>query len=216
MMISLEWMGGSGGIGHEGPRRDVQKGRGGSATAFPAKSFDAQSMGRQGLRQGSAPRLAGRLAKRGEVVAWIRAVTLPAPAEIAASFCDSLVRAARYDAPYPHLYAEGLFPEPDGRGFGGSALAGPRRVPTSGQARGQCARIFFGASEMARFPVMRALAEALQSGPVTIRRISRLCAAPIDRLSSAARICDRHRRLLARASYGHRCEEIHLLDFIGR
>lgn len=106
-----------------------------------------------------------------------RAVTLASPAAIAASFCDSLSAARRYEAPYQHLYAEGLFPEATVAALADLPLEGAPSA-TSGKREDNAVRIFFGAAEMAHFPVMRALAEALQSGPVTTT-ISRLCGAPI-------------------------------------
>jgi hypothetical protein len=105
-------------------------------------------------------------------------VTLPDSAEIAASVCRSLEAAAHYDAPYPHIYAEHFFPAPVAAALAALPFdASPREVP-SGKRETAGPRIFFGASEMAAHPVMRKIAEALQS-PAVIHRIGALCAAPL-------------------------------------
>ncbi len=105
-------------------------------------------------------------------------MTLPCPAEIAASFCRSLAGAARFEAPYPHFYADDLLPWAVVQALAGLPLPAPVRTGTSGRREDNAARIFFGAAEMARFPIMRTLAEALQS-PAVIRRIGGLSAAPL-------------------------------------
>ncbi len=105
-------------------------------------------------------------------------MTIPSPAEIAASFCRSLEAAARYEEPYPHFYADDLFPELVVEALADLPFVPPVRSGTSGRREDNAARIFFGAAEMAHFPVMRALAEALQT-PAAVRRIGALCAAPL-------------------------------------
>ncbi|MGA3304167.1 MAG: 2OG-Fe(II) oxygenase [Methylovirgula sp.] len=100
------------------------------------------------------------------------------PAAIAASFCNSLSAAKRYEAPYPHLYAEGLFPEATVAALADLPLAAEPSA-TSGKRENNALRIFFGATEMARFPIMWAVAEALQSRPVTTA-ITRLCGALME------------------------------------
>ena len=105
-------------------------------------------------------------------------MTFPSPAEIAASFCRSLEAAMRYEEPYPHFYADDLFPKPVVEALAVLPLAPPVRTGTSGRREDNAARIFFGAAEMARFPIMRTMAEALQA-PAVIRRIGALCAAPL-------------------------------------
>ena len=54
----------------------------------------------------------------------------------------------------------------------------PAEIGTSGRREDNKARIFFGAVEMARFPVMHAVAVALQSASV-VGRIGALSAAPL-------------------------------------
>lgn len=100
------------------------------------------------------------------------------PADIAAAFCRGLDRAVRYAEPYPHFYADHLFPESVVEGLAALPFTPPDRTGTLGRREDNRARIFFGAAEMARFPEMRAVAEALQL-PSVIRRIGGLSAAPI-------------------------------------
>lgn len=84
----------------------------------------------------------------------------------------------RYEEPYPHFYADDLFPKPVVEALADLPLAAPVRTGTSGRREDNAARIFFGATEIARFPVMRAVAEALQA-PAVICRIGGLSAAPL-------------------------------------
>jgi len=105
-------------------------------------------------------------------------VSFSTPAEIAASFCRSLDAAARYDVPFPHLYADQLFPDSIVAALADLPFAPPGDSAASGQREDERARIFFGAAEMHRFPVIRSVAEALQT-PEVIRRIGAFCAAPL-------------------------------------
>ena len=106
-------------------------------------------------------------------------VTLAIPAKIAAAFCASLEAAARYDAPYRHFYADALFPESVVNALADLPFAAAASPGTqSGRRDDNGARIFFGRAAMAHFPVMRAVAEALQSTPV-IQTIGAICAAPL-------------------------------------
>ena len=105
-------------------------------------------------------------------------MTLASTADIAASFCRSLDRAVRHGEPYPHFYADDLFPESIVQELAALPFVAPHRTGMSGRRETNMARIFFGAAEMARFPVMRAVAESLQSAKV-ITRIAALTAAPL-------------------------------------
>ena len=105
-------------------------------------------------------------------------MNLPSAADIAAAFCRSLDGAVRYAEPYPHFYADDLFPEVIVAELAALPFAAPDQSGTSGRREDNKARIFFGAVEMARFPVMRAVAEALQSASV-VGRIGALSAAPL-------------------------------------
>jgi hypothetical protein len=105
-------------------------------------------------------------------------VSLSAPAEIAAFFCQSLDAATRYDAPFPHIYADHLFPDSIVAALADLPFASGGTCAASGQREDEVSRIFFGAAEMDRFPVMRSVAEALQA-PEVIRRVGAFCAAPL-------------------------------------
>lgn len=99
-------------------------------------------------------------------------------AEIAAAFCASLDKAARYEEPYTHFYAEHLFPEPVADALADLSFASPIRDAALGRREDYASRIFFDAGKMAQFSVMKAVAEALQSAAV-VRRIGALCGAPL-------------------------------------
>ena len=105
-------------------------------------------------------------------------MTHASAAAIAASFCRSLDSAVRHGEPYPHFYADDLFPESVVEELAALPFAAPRRTGMLGHREANIGRIFFGAAEMARFPVMRAVAESLQSTKV-INRIAALSAAPL-------------------------------------
>lgn len=89
-------------------------------------------------------------------------VTLASAVEIAGSFCRGLETAAGYDAPYPHCYADGVFPEPIAAALADLPLAAAPSA-SSGKREDNAARIFFAGEALDRFPVMRAVADALQS-----------------------------------------------------
>ena len=105
-------------------------------------------------------------------------MSLPTPAEIAATFCRSLAAATRYDAPFPHFYADRLFPEPVVSALADLPFAAPAGKAQSGQREDLSGRVFFGGREMAQFPVMRNLAQALQT-PDATHAIGAFCAAPL-------------------------------------
>ncbi len=105
-------------------------------------------------------------------------MSLPTPAEIAATFCRSLAAAARYDAPFPHFYADRLFPEAIIAALADLPFAAPANKPDSGKREDVSGRVFFGAAELERFPVMRNLAQALQT-PEATHAIGAFCAAPL-------------------------------------
>jgi hypothetical protein len=85
--------------------------------------------------------------------------------EIADRFCRSLEAAAAYEAPYPHCYADGVFPEPVARDLTDLPLAVAASA-RSGKREDNAARLFFAGEAFDRFPVMRAVADALQSATV--------------------------------------------------
>jgi hypothetical protein len=93
------------------------------------------------------------------------AVTLSSAVEIADSFCRSLDAAAHYDAPYPHCYADGIFPEPVIAALAALPLAAAPAAG-SGKREDNASRLFFAGEALDRFPVVRTVADALQSAPV--------------------------------------------------
>lgn len=105
-------------------------------------------------------------------------MSLPTPAEIAASFCRSLAAATRYDAPFPHFYADRLFPEPIVEALADLPFGASAGKADSGKREDLGGRIFFGTREMEQFPVMRNLAEALQT-PEATHAIGAFFAAPL-------------------------------------
>lgn len=105
-------------------------------------------------------------------------MTLPSVVEIAGSFCRSLQAAAAYDAPFPHCYADGLLPAPVTDALADLPLAakpsaGSGKRQDSGRREDNAARVFFAGEALDRFPVMRTVAEALQSAPVVAEIASR-------------------------------------------
>ncbi len=92
-------------------------------------------------------------------------VTLTSAVEIASSFCRGLETAVSYDAPYPHRYADGVFPEPVVAALADLPLAAARSAP-SGKREDNAARVFFAGAALDRFAVLRAVAHALQSTEV--------------------------------------------------
>lgn len=92
-------------------------------------------------------------------------VTFASAVEIAGSFCRGLETAARYDAPYPHCYADGVFPELVVAALADLPLAAGKSA-SSGKREDNTARLFFAGEALDRFPVIRAVADALQSTQV--------------------------------------------------
>lgn len=92
-------------------------------------------------------------------------VTFTSAVEIAGSFCRSLETAASYDTPYPHCYADGVFPAPVVAALADLPLAATASA-SSGKREDNAARLFFAEEALDRFPVMRAVADALQSTQV--------------------------------------------------
>lgn len=98
--------------------------------------------------------------------AKLAAVTLPSAFEIAGSFCRSLETAARYDAPFPHCYADSLFPETVIAALADLPLEPATPSAQSGRREDNTARFFFAGAALTRFPVLHAVAAAVQSAPV--------------------------------------------------
>lgn len=99
---------------------------------------------------------------------------------IADVICRSLSRAARYDEPFRHFYADDLLPRALVDGLASLPLAAPDRPRFLGKRDTENARRFFvNAATMERFPPLFDLARALQSSAVT-RAIALLCAASLE------------------------------------
>jgi hypothetical protein len=105
-------------------------------------------------------------------------LALSSPADIAAHFCRSLSASAVHETPYRHFQAEDLFPTDIVDALAALPLPAPPRLMNRGRREDASARIYFGPAEMARHPLMRTIAEALQ-GCEVVRQIGALSAAPL-------------------------------------
>jgi hypothetical protein len=105
-------------------------------------------------------------------------LNLPPPADIAAAFCCSLDGATRFEEPFLHFYVDNLLPNAVAEELAALPFALPAPSRTTGRRDDNAGRIFFGVAEMALYPAMQAVAEALQSPAVT-RQIGALFAAPL-------------------------------------
>jgi hypothetical protein len=99
---------------------------------------------------------------------------------VADAFAASIAKRRAFDAPYRHYLIENCFPKDVADELAALPFAAPALDGVSGKRElHNDQRSYFDAAAMARFPVMRAVAEALQA-----RRIARLVhetfAAPID------------------------------------
>jgi hypothetical protein len=101
-------------------------------------------------------------------------------ARIADAFTASIAARVAFDAPYRHYLIENAFPADVADTLATLPFAAPTLDGVSGKRElHNDKRSYFDAAGMARFPVMRAVAEALQSRRVT-RLIADTFAAPID------------------------------------
>jgi hypothetical protein len=104
----------------------------------------------------------------------------PAATRVADAFAASIAKRRVFDEPYRHFLIDNCFPKDVADELAGLPFAAPVLDGVSGKRElHNDQRSYFDAAGMARFPVMRAVAEALQS-----RRIARLIhetfGAPID------------------------------------
>ncbi len=101
-------------------------------------------------------------------------------ARIEAAIAASIAERRSFDKPYRHYLVENFFPADVADDLANLPFAAPALDGVSGKRElHNDTRSYFDAAAMARFPVMRAVAEALQSGAVT-RLIANTFAAPID------------------------------------
>ena len=103
-----------------------------------------------------------------------------AAARVADAFSASLSRRLAFDAPYRHYLIEGAFPADVAEQLATLPFAAPTLDGVSGRRElHNDKRSYFDAAGMARFPVMRDVAEALQSQGI-VRLIAETFDAPID------------------------------------
>jgi hypothetical protein len=109
----------------------------------------------------------------------LNAKTGPTSIDIAAHFAASLGRAAHFDLPFRHFFAEDLFPADVVEDLARLPIEAPCLDGLSGRREyHNGARCFFTAATAARFPVFGQVAAALQAEIVTAA-ITRLCAAAL-------------------------------------
>jgi hypothetical protein len=104
----------------------------------------------------------------------------PEAARVAAAFAASIAARRAFDTPYRHYLIENAFPDDVSETLANLPFAAPVLNGVSGKRElHNDQRSYFDAAGMARFPVMRAVAEALQSRAIT-RLIHQTFDAPID------------------------------------
>lgn len=100
--------------------------------------------------------------------------------DIAATICASVAKRAAFETPYPHYLIENVLPETVIDELTSLPVSAPKLDGVSGKRElHNDQRSYFDADGMSRFPVMRAVAEALQSSPV-VQSIATSFDAPID------------------------------------
>jgi len=108
------------------------------------------------------------------------ATSTAATSEITATLCASFRAARRFEQPYLHFLVEDLFPKPVVTALDKLPFAAPSLDGVSGKRElHNDSRSYFDAARMAQFPVMAAVAEALQSPRVTTT-IAQAYGAPLD------------------------------------
>jgi hypothetical protein len=104
----------------------------------------------------------------------------PETARVAAAFAAAVAARRTFAAPYRHHLLEDVFPADVAAALADLPFAAPTLDGVSGRRElHNDQRSYFDAAAMARFPVMRAVAEALQSPPI-VRLIRETFDAPID------------------------------------
>ena len=101
-------------------------------------------------------------------------------ASVADAFRSSIERRQTFDQPYPHFFIDRVLPDAVARDLRDLPFAPPSLDGVSGRREvHNDTRSYFDVAQMARFPVMRAVAEAFQSPAVT-KAIHDGFGAPID------------------------------------
>jgi hypothetical protein len=104
----------------------------------------------------------------------------PAGERVAAAFAAAVAGRQTYERPYRHHLLDNVFPDDIAEELAELPLAAPTLDGVSGKRElHNDQRSYFDAESVARFPVMRGVAEALQSTRV-VRLIHEAFAAPID------------------------------------
>ena len=104
----------------------------------------------------------------------------PEAGRVAAAFAASIARRQAFDEPYRHFLIENCLPKDVADELAELPFAAPALDGVSGKRElHNDQRSYFDAAAMARFPVMRAVAQALQSRPI-VRLIHETFGAPID------------------------------------
>jgi hypothetical protein len=99
---------------------------------------------------------------------------------VAAAFAASIARRRAFEEPYRHFLIENCLPKDVADELADLPFAAPALDGLSGKRElHNDQRSYFDAAAMARFPVMRAVAEALQSRRI-VRLIHETFGAPID------------------------------------
>ncbi len=101
-------------------------------------------------------------------------------AMIAKAFCDNIRAAHAFDTPYRHWIVDQVFPADVAHDLLHLPFVAPSLEGVSGRRElHNDTRSYFDTAAMARFPVMKAVAEALQSHEV-VKTIHEVFGAPID------------------------------------
>jgi hypothetical protein len=99
---------------------------------------------------------------------------------IADAFCASMVNRKSFAQPYPWHIVENVFPGEVSHALATLPFAAPSLEGVSGRRElHNDTRSYFDAEQMAKYPVMRAVAEALQS-PQVVRCVAEQFDAPVD------------------------------------
>ncbi len=107
-------------------------------------------------------------------------LTTKTSGEIAAAVCASIAARQTHDEPYRWWLVKDMLPANVTQELARLEFSAPSLAGLSGRRElHNDSRSYFDAAGMQRFPVMRAIAEALQSGPVT-QAIHQAFGAPID------------------------------------
>ena len=104
----------------------------------------------------------------------------PQAQRIADAFCASIAARRSFAWPYPHHFLEGVFPSDVADELAELPLQAPALNGVSGKRElHNDVRVYFDAAGVARFPVMGAVAEALQSLAV-VRLVHEAFRAPVE------------------------------------